>query len=106
MNGSNKRTGSNRSLVLLSAVAGACLVVAACGAPAPVVQGPIVSVDAKTISLQDEMRPEGPPVVLDISTAEIGGRSAVGDVVRVVYRAEGGVNRALAVMNLNRQSGQ
>jgi hypothetical protein len=98
MNASSKRSG-----VLLVLLVCAIAAAAACGAPAPVVQGRVVSSDAKAISVEDETQPAAPPIVLDISTAEIGGRTAVGDIVRVVYRAEGGTNRALAIMNVSQQ---
>jgi hypothetical protein len=75
----------------------------ACGPPAPVVQGRAVAVGPTSISIADEVSPDAPPVVVDISTAEIGTPPVVGDIVRVVYRQEAGANRALAVMNVSRQ---
>ncbi|MEW5763615.1 MAG: hypothetical protein ACOYXN_06425 [Acidobacteriota bacterium] len=76
-----------------------------CVPPAPVVQGPVTAVEQEggVIRVQDEVRPEVPPIPLDIRSAEIGSAPVVGDQVRVVYRAEGEVNRALRVMNLTRQ---
>jgi len=87
------------------AVLGALLLIAACGPPAPVVQGTVRAVGAGTMSVQDENQLSAPPLVLDLSRAEIGNAPRVGDVVRVVYRPEAGSNRALAVMNLTRQPG-
>ena len=77
----------------------------ACAPSAPVVQGPVVSVDsdAKVIAVQDEANPEGAPIVIDISQAEIGSRPEVGDVVRLAYRTTAGKNLALRVMNLTQQ---
>ncbi len=76
-----------------------------CVPPAPVVQGKVASVEQEggVILVQDEARPEAPPISLDIRNAEIGSAPVVGDEVRIVYRTEGGVNRALRVMNLTRQ---
>ena len=77
----------------------------ACAPPAPVVQGPVVSVDraAKTITVQNENQPAEPPMTADISKAEIGAEPKVGEVVRLVYRTEAGKNVALRVMNLTQQ---
>jgi hypothetical protein len=77
----------------------------ACAPPAPVVQGPVVSVDqvAKTITLQDEKRPGEAPMTYDISKAEIGAQPEVGDIVRLAYRTEAGQNVVLRVMNLTQQ---
>ncbi|MEW5984707.1 MAG: hypothetical protein AB1806_20325 [Acidobacteriota bacterium] len=79
------------------------LLATACGPPAPVVQGTVVAIQNQMLTVQDETRPEGPPLALDIASAEIGNRPVVGDMVRVVYRQEGGGNRAIAVMNVTRQ---
>jgi hypothetical protein len=78
------------------------ILIVACASPAPVVQGKIVESDAQgtRLAVQDETRPDAPPVVLDISAAEVGSRPVAGDRVRVVYRVVGDTNRALAVMNL------
>jgi hypothetical protein len=78
------------------------MLLAACSAPAPVVQGKVLEVDSTSLRVQDETQPDT-VLAIDISTAETGGRPAVGDVVRVVYRDAGGARRALAVMNLTRQ---
>ena len=77
----------------------------ACAPPAPVIQGPVVSVDqaAKTITLQNEQRPGEPPMTFDIGKAEIGAQPEVGDVVRLVYQADAARNVALRVMNLTQQ---
>jgi hypothetical protein len=77
----------------------------ACAPPAPVVQGPVVSVDkvAKTITLQDEKRPGEAPLTYDISKAEIGAQPEVGDIVRLAYRTDAGQNVVLRVMNLTQQ---
>jgi hypothetical protein len=98
---------SRRSVRARVAFAGACLLLAAtllpaCAAPAPVVQGKVLAVDARTLRVEDETRP-GTAIDLDISTAEIGNRPSVGDIVRVVYRNNGRPPRALAVMNLTQQ---
>jgi hypothetical protein len=74
-----------------------------CGAPAPVVQGKVVSTDRSILRVQDETRPGAEPLVIDVSTAEMGKLPVDGDVVRIVYRTSGGTNRALAVMNLTQQ---
>jgi hypothetical protein len=81
------------------------LLLAACTPPAPVIQGKVTAVEGqgKVILVADELRPEAPPLALDIASAEIGNAPVVGDEVRVVYRTEGGVIRALRVMNLTRQ---
>jgi hypothetical protein len=81
------------------------LLLAACAPPAPVIQGKVTAVEeqGRVILVADELRPEAPPLALDIASAEIGNAPVVGDDVRVVYRTEGGVNRALRVMNLTRQ---
>jgi hypothetical protein len=81
------------------------LLFAACSTPSPVVQGTVVSVapDGKTIVLKDEASPEAQPQTFDISDAEIGAAPVEGDQVRLVYRAQGGTNVALRVMNITRQ---
>ncbi len=76
---------------------------AACAPPAPVVQGTVVSVDAAILRVQDETRPDQAPLAIDVSRAEMGGRPAAGETVRVVYRVVGGVRRALAVLSVTRQ---
>jgi hypothetical protein len=70
-----------------------------------VIQGRVAAVEQEggVVRVQDETKPEAPPVPLDIRRAEIGSAPVVGDEVRIVYRPEGGVNRALRVMNLTRQ---
>lgn len=77
----------------------------ACAPPAPVVQGSVASVDhdAKTITVQDEKKPEDAPMTYDISRAEIGAQPEVGDIVRLAYRVEDGRNMTLRVMNLTQQ---
>ncbi len=77
----------------------------ACASPAPVVQGPVVSVDraARTIAVQDESHPTEPPLTFDISKAEIGGEPKEGDIVRLAYRPTTAGNVALRVMNLTQQ---
>jgi hypothetical protein len=77
----------------------------ACASPAPVVQGPVVSVDraAGTIAVQDERHPTEPPLTFDISKAESGGEPKEGDVVRLAYRPTTRGNVALRVMNLTQQ---
>jgi len=81
------------------------LLLAACSPPAPVVQGTVVSVasDGKTIVLKDEARLEAQAQTFDISSAEIGATPLEGDQLRLVYRAQGGTNVALRVMNITRQ---
>lgn len=94
---------SRNSLFLVTLLLLALL--GACAPPAPVVQGKVVGVEqeGKVILVADELRPEAPPLALDIRRAEIGNAPVVGDDVRVVYRSEPGGNRALRVMNLTRQ---
>jgi hypothetical protein len=74
----------------------------ACVAVAPVVQGKVVAVEqgGGVIQVVDEQAPDGAPIALDITTAEIGAAPRAGDLVRVVYRA-GASNQALRVMNLS-----
>lgn len=101
-----RRSGSERGWHRLAAggLAVGCLLAAiSCGPPSPVVQGKVAVIDAASVSVVDELRPDAPPLVLDISTAEIGNLPRVGDVVRVVYRVDGSTNRALALMNVTRQ---
>ena len=88
------------------AVLGALLCAGACGPPAPVLQGKVVAVtpDGARVQVADERSPEAPPVEFDISRAEIGNPPEAGDVLRIVYRAEGGTNRALRVMNVSKQA--
>ncbi len=74
-----------------------------CGPPSPVVQGKVAVIEATRVSVIDELRPDAPPVVLDLSRADMGALPRVGDVVRVVYRVEGGTNQAIALMNVTRQ---
>lgn len=95
------RMGGPVRCLLLAAL----LLLAACTPPAPVVQGKVSAVEerGKVILVVDALRPEAPPLALDIATAEVGNAPVPGDEVRVVYRTEGGVNRALRVMNLTRQ---
>lgn len=95
------RTGASVFVALLALL----VLLAACAPPAPVVQGKVTAVEeqGKVILVADELRPDAPPLALDIASAEIGNAPVVGDDVRVVYRTEGGVNRALRVMNLTRQ---
>ena len=79
--------------------------VLACAPPAPVIQGPVVSVDraAKTVTVRNELRPADPPMTANIGKAEIGAEPKVGDTVRLVYRTEAAKNVALRVMNLTQQ---
>jgi hypothetical protein len=86
----------------------AILLGSACVAVAPVVQGTVVAIEqgGGLLRVQDERAPEGAPVVLDITTAEIGAAPRAGDVVRIVYRAGPSSNRALRVMNLSRHQAE
>lgn len=100
------RDGTGRGLRVLAAISvatGLLLGAFGCRPPSPVVQGKVAVIDAKSVSVVDELRPDAPPLVLDISTAEIGNLPVIGDVVRVVYRVDGSTNRALALMNVTRQ---
>lgn len=83
----------------------ALLAALACVPAAPVVQGQVVRVDAggTTMSVQDETKPGSEPLTYDISKAEIGAAPSSGDLVRMVYRVEGGKNVVLRVMNLTQQ---
>ena len=78
-------------------------VLGGCGKPAPVVQGVVVAADARILHVQDETRPREPALAIDISTADMGSRPVAGETVRIVYRDERGVRRALAVMSVSRQ---
>lgn len=80
------------------------LVASACNPPAPVIQGKVVGLSAGQVQLEDERAPGASPVVLDISRAEIGSQPEVGDELRIVYKADGQVNRALRVMNITKQN--
>ena len=82
----------------------AVIIASACVAVAPVVQGQVVAVEqgGGTVRVQDEQALDRPPLVFDITTAEIGAAPRVGDVVRIVYRAGRTSNQALRVMNLSR----
>ena len=94
------------SLAAAAAIALAALALTpACAPPAPVLQGPVVSVDraAKTITVRDETQPAAPPLTFAIGDAEIGAEPKPGDEVRLVYRATAGGNAALRVMNLTQQ---
>ncbi len=103
MNGFTMWSRGGRGPILCGAVLVVLVGVAACGPPAPVVQGKAVSIAGSLLGIADETRPDAPPVVVDIATAELGAPPVVGDLVRVVYRQEAGGNRALAVMNLTRE---
>lgn len=87
-------------------VLAALLCAGACGPPAPVIQGRVVAIaaDGARIQVADERSPEAPPVEFDISRAEIGNPPEAGDLLRIVYRAEGGTNKALRVMNVTKQA--
>ncbi|MCX6543310.1 MAG: hypothetical protein NTV05_02725 [Acidobacteria bacterium] len=78
--------------------------VPACVAVAPVVQGKVVAVEqgGGVLRVQDEEAPDRAPLVLDITSAEIGAPPRAGDVVRIVYRAGASSNQALRVMNVGR----
>jgi hypothetical protein len=86
----------------------AVVFVSACVAVAPVVQGKVVAVEqgGGMLRVQDEEAPDRAPLVLDITTAEIGGTPRVGDVVRIVYREGASSNQALRVMNLSRHQAE
>jgi hypothetical protein len=97
----NDRRGSRIGTLWLAAL----LVTMSCVPNAPVVQGKVLSVDAggKVIAVQDEAMPDGAPILIDISQAEIGAPPVPGDLVRLAYRVDGGRNTALRVMNLTHQ---
>jgi hypothetical protein len=106
MQGSHMRRVGSRSWAQVAArlvLPVALVLLGACVAQAPVVQGRVVSLEAGQLRMQDESRPGAEPLVVDITRAEVGARPVAGDLVRVAYREEGGVRRALAVMNLTRQ---
>lgn len=90
----------------LTAALAVLLCSVACRPPAPVIQGRVLGLaaDGRQVQLADERDPEAPPAAFDISQAEIGNPPQVGDELRIVYRTEGGVNRALRVMNITKQS--
>lgn len=96
----------NRVACLMTLIA--VVFVSACVAVAPVVQGKVVAVEqgGGVLRVQDEEAPEGAPLVLDITTAEIGAAPRTGDVVRIVYRAGTSSNQALRVMNLTRHQAE
>ena len=90
------------------AVAVAVAFVSACVAVAPVVQGKVVAVEqgGGMLRVQDEEAPDRAPLVLDITTAEMGATPRAGDLVRIVYRATASSNQALRVMNLTRHQAE
>jgi hypothetical protein len=87
------------SVITLAAV----LLGSACVAVAPVVQGKVVAIErgGGLLRVQDEQSPDRAPLLLDITTAEIGAAPRSGDLVRIVYRAGPSSNQALRVMNLS-----
>jgi len=95
-------------VMTLVAVAVAVAFVSACVAVAPVVQGKVVAVEqgGGMLRVQDEEAPDRAPLVLDITTAEMGATPRAGDLVRIVYRATASSNQALRVMNLTRHQAE
>ena len=83
------------------------VLMSACVAVAPVVQGKVVAVErgGGVVRVQNEEAPGAEPLVVDITTAEIGVTPRIGDVVRIVYRAGARSSQALRVMNLTRYEG-
>jgi hypothetical protein len=100
-----KRTTIAACVWPLVPILSALFVVAGCAPPSPVVQGKVISVSATEMRVQDERRPEVEPLAIDITTAEMGHQPVVGHTVRVVYREQGNLRRALAVMDVTRQEG-
>jgi len=96
----------NRMVCVVALLAVAC--VSACVTVAPVVQGKVVAVErgGGVLRVQDEEAPDATPIVLDITSAEIGAAPRAGDLVRVVYRAGAASNQALRVMNLSRHQAE
>ncbi len=80
------------------------LLAVSCVPMAEVVQGQVTAVerDGAVIRVRNEREPGAPPLVIDISGAEVGATPVPGDEVRVAYRTEDGVNRAVRVMNVTR----
>jgi hypothetical protein len=96
----------NRMACVITLVAVA--LVSACVAVAPVVQGKVVAVEqgGGRLRVQNEEAPDSAPIVLDITTAELGATPRAGDLVRIVYRATASSNQALRVMNLTRHQAE
>ena len=96
----------NRMACVLALVA--VVFVSACVAVAPVVQGKVLAVEqgGGRLRVQNEEAPDGAPIVLDITTAEMGATPRAGDLVRIVYRATASSNQALRVMNLTRHQAE
>ncbi len=77
----------------------------ACIQAPEVFQGTVVSYDPGTKALlaKDEL-PPGNDVQFSLEGADIGAEPAVGDLIRVAYREDGGRHTATRVMNLTRQA--
>lgn len=75
-----------------------------CSNPPQVMQGKVVSYDGakKTLVVEDEQPPKLQRS-LDLTSAEVGGAPAPGNVLRVAYRDQGGTLVAARVMNLSTQ---
>jgi hypothetical protein len=80
---------------------GAAVALMSCSDPPQVMQGKVVSYDSssKLLVLEDEMPPHLQRS-LDLTSADVGGAPAPGNVVRVAYRDRGGKLVAGRVMTL------
>ena len=76
----------------------------ACSNHPKVVQGTVLSYDdnAKTMVVVNEVQPNS-QMTFSLKGAEIGAKPMPNDVVRIVYKDEGGSLIATRVMNLTRQ---
>ncbi|MEW6368069.1 MAG: hypothetical protein AB1714_25865 [Acidobacteriota bacterium] len=70
-----------------------------------VFQGTVISYDAdnKVVVAKDEL-PPGDEVQFSLAGADLGAEPAVGDLIRVAYKDDGGRRTATRVMNLTRQA--
>jgi hypothetical protein len=98
-----RRVAMRRTGIVLALVT-AISICAACGEAPKVVQGSVVSYDpaSKVIVIRDECPPKA-EITLAVGKADTGAEPQPNDVVRAAYRAEGGTNSALRIMNITRQ---
>jgi len=94
------------TIKILTALLAACALLGMMGCnqdTAPVVQGPCVSLDAKSQTLVIKNEIDQKNITLDISQAKAGLAPRPGDVIRVAFRKKGERNVALKVMNVTKQ---
>ncbi len=78
--------------------------VTACSEGPSVVQGTVISYDAnaKQIVIKDEIAPNQ-EMTFSLEGSEIGADPTPGDMVRIAYTMQGGLNKAGRLMNLAKQ---